>query len=213
MVADRKNRIKLDGTKGEILENLLSTDLTALELSDILSINESAVRRHLNNLESDGLVESYFEKADKGRPKKYFTLTDGGKKTFPRQIELLLELIIRNIKEEFDEDVSSSLKEKLVNDLIGLFPEVDEDEILERKIEKVVEGSNEMGFYTSYSEEDGSHHLSFRNCAFGDLPKEEARWLCEAHKKVIEELLGGVELQQKSSMVEGDHTCIQRISD
>ncbi|MFP4001021.1 MAG: helix-turn-helix transcriptional regulator [Candidatus Natronoplasma sp.] len=213
MVTGRKKGIKISGTKGEILENLLSKDLTALELSDLLSINESAVRRHLNNLESGGLVNSYFQKADRGRPKKYFSLTDEGKKIFPRQVEHLLDIIIKNIKDEFSEDISSRLKEKMVEDLIDLFPEVDEDEELEKKIEKVVQGSNEVGFYASYSKKNGSYKLKFKNCAFGGLPKEEARWLCELHRRVIGELLEGSEIQQQSSMVDGDKSCVQKVGE
>ncbi|MEF8832642.1 MAG: ArsR family transcriptional regulator [Candidatus Thermoplasmatota archaeon] len=213
MVKGIKSRIQKEDTKGEILENLLSKDLTALDLSEILEINESAVRRHLNKLESDGLINSYFEKADKGRPKKYFTLTDEGKELFPREIELLLELIIKNIQESLDEDTSHRLKENLVENLIDLFPEFDEEDSSEEKIEKVVEGFDELGFYSSYDKEDGSYRISYKNCAFGNLPKDEAYWLCDAHRRVIKKLLDDMNIQQERSMLEGNDSCVQKIGD
>ncbi len=211
MIKRMKSRIQTEDTKGEILENLLSKDLTALDLAEILEINESAVRRHLNKLESDGLIDSYFEKAEKGRPKKYFSLTDEGKRLFPRQIELLLELMIKNIQEGLDEDASLRLEENLVEDLINLFPGFDEKDSMEDKIEKLVKGFDELGFYCSYHEEDDTYRISYRNCAFGNLPKKEAYWLCDIHRKVIKELLDELDIQQERSMLEGDNSCVQRI--
>ena len=213
MIKRIKSKIQTEDTKGEILENLLSKDLTALDLAEILEINESAVRRHLNKLESEGLINSYFEKAEKGRPKKYFTLTDEGKKLFPREIELLLELMIKNIQEDLDEDASLRLEENLVKDLIDLFPEFDEEDTMEDKIEKMVKGFDELGFYCSYQEEDGAYLISYRNCAFGNLPKKEAYWLCEIHKRAIKELLDLQNIQQERSMLEGDNSCIQKIGE
>jgi len=213
MIKRMKSRIQTEDTKGEILENLLSKDLTALDLAEILEINESAVRRHLNKLESDGLINSYFEKAEKGRPKKYFSLTDEGKKLFPREIELLLELMIKNIQEGLDEDVSLRLEEKLVEDLIDLFLEFDEEDTMEDKIEKLVRGFDELGFYCSYQEEDGAYRISYKNCALGNLPKKEAYWLCDIHRKVIKQLLDEIDIQQERSMLEGDNSCVQRIGE
>ncbi len=211
MVKRIKSRIQKEDTKGEILENLLSKDLTALDLAEILEINESAVRRHLNKLESKGLIDSYFEKADKGRPKKYFKLTDEGRELFPREIELLLEHIIKNIEEVLDEDASRNLEEKLVEDLIDLFPETEEEDSTKDKIEKVVEGFDELGFYCSYHEEDGTYRISYRNCAFGNLPKKEANWLCTIHRNVIKELLDERDITQEKSMLEDDNSCVQKI--
>jgi len=208
-----KGRLQTEDTKSEILENLLSKDLTALDLADILSINESAVRRHLNKLESDGLVGSYFERADKGRPKKYFELTEEGEELFPREIELLLGLMIKNIHEVLDEDVSRELEENLVQDLIDRFPEVYEKDDTETKIKKVVKGFDELGFYSSYHEENGTYKISYRNCAFGNLPEKEAYWLCKIHKKVIRKILDDFDLQQEKSMLEGDNSCVQKIGE
>ena len=213
MAKGTESTLQRKDTKGEILENLLSQDLTALDLAEILEINESAVRRHLNRLESDGLIHSYFEKADRGRPKKNFELTEQGEKLFPRETELLLELIIKNIHEVLDKEISRELKEKLVQDLIDRFPEVYEKDDTETKIKKVVKGFDELGFYSSYHEENGTYKISYRNCAFGNLPEKEAYWLCKIHKKVIRKILDDFDLQQEKSMLEGDNSCVQKIGE
>lgn len=213
MTPKAKNRLEANDTKSEILENLLCNDLTALDLSDMLGINESAVRRHLNKLKSSGLVEAYFEKAEKGRPKKYFSITDEGKELFPRQIELLLELVIKNLREEFDEEVTDKLADKLVYDLQQMLPTVYKEEDFDQKIEKIVEGFDELGFYSSFYDTDGQYKVKYRNCAFGNLSSEEAGWLCDIHRRVIEEMLEDPEIEQERSMLEGDKSCVQMIGE
>ncbi len=208
-----KNRKEANDTKSEILENLLSKDLTALDLADILDINESAVRRHMNQLKSNGLVETYFEKAEKGRPKKYFSITDEGKELFPKQIQLLLRLIIKNLRQEFDDDVFDKMANLLVQDLLKKLPDIDERADFREKIESMVQGFDELGFYASYLDNNESHKVRYKNCAFGNLSKEEALWLCNIHQKVIEKMLDHPEIKQEKSMINGDQSCIQRIGE
>ncbi|MEF8873945.1 MAG: ArsR family transcriptional regulator [Candidatus Thermoplasmatota archaeon] len=200
----------IKSTKKTIMEELLGRDLTALDLAEIVGINESAVRRHLSKLESDGFVRTYFEKASKGRPKKYFALTDEGKKVFPKQNELLLNLVIKHLRKTVDEEVLEEISDKIVDDLKEFFLEVD-DVSLEKKVEKVVKNSDELGFYCSYTKDDGSYTLTYENCAFGELPKKQSSWLCSIHRKVLDDILGEADIQQKKSMKEGDKICLQKI--
>lgn len=200
-------------TKANIMEELLKEDLTALNLADILDINESAVRRHLNTLESQGLVTSYFEKASKGRPKKYFELSEEGRKKFPKQSDLLLSLLIKEMKEECYEDRMTKISDDMVEEMKEYFPDVKGDDEFEKKIEDIVNGFDELGFYCSYSRENGSYTIEYRNCAFGNLPKDQASWLCEIHQKLLRELLGDLKIEKKKSRLNGDKICIQKIDE
>ncbi len=192
---------------------LLEEDKTALELADILEINESAVRRHLKDLESEDLVSSYFEKASKGRPKKYFELSEEGKKMFPKQLELLLDLLIKKMREDRGEDFMSKISDEMVEELKEHFPKVKAEKKLDEKIDRIVESFDDLGFYCSYSKENGSYTIKYKNCAFGNLPKEQASWLCEIHQRLLHELIGDLKIEKKKSMLKGDKICIQKIGD
>ncbi len=198
-------------TKADILEELLKEDLTALDLADILEINESAVRRHLNGLESDGLVNSYFKKASKGRPKKYFFLSEEGKKMFPEQSELLLGLLIKEMRYVCSEDKMNDISDDMVEELKEFFPDVKGEDDFERKIEDIVDSFDDLGFYCSYSKQNGSYTIEYKNCAFGNLPKEQASWLCEIHQRLFHELIGDLKIEKKKSMLKGDKICVQKI--
>ncbi len=211
----KRNMIKypLENTRTKILNEMLSRDLTAINLVDILEINESAVRRHLNKLENEGFVESYFEKADKGRPKKFFTITDEGEELFPKETELILNTLIKNMKDQLGKETLEEFSDLVVEDLKEYFPEIEEEEDLENKIAKVVNASDELGFYSSYDRENDHYSIVYENCVFGDLPQEQAAWLCKIHVKIIDDLLGEVDIEQKKSMLEGDKVCLQKIGE
>ncbi|MBS3816163.1 MAG: ArsR family transcriptional regulator [Candidatus Thermoplasmatota archaeon] len=200
-----------ENTRTEILDELLGQDLTAIDIADILSINESAVRRHLNRLEKNGLIDSYFEKASKGRPKKYFEITEEGEKLFPKETELILNILIKSIKDRMDEEELKEIADLVAEELKEYFPEVEEKEDIEKRIEKFVKSSKELGFYSSYSKEEDHYTMKHKNCVFGDLPAEQASWICSIHRKVVSDILGPVDIEQEKSMVEGDKICLQKV--
>jgi predicted ArsR family transcriptional regulator len=58
-------------TKSMILNLLLDSSKTAGEIADKLEIQKSAVRIHLESLQLEQVVRSYFRIERLGRPKKY----------------------------------------------------------------------------------------------------------------------------------------------
>lgn len=71
-------------TKQEILELLLKHgELRAQNLADCLQISPQAIRRHLNELEAEGLVSYTAEVVDMGRPQHIYRLTKKGRDRFP----------------------------------------------------------------------------------------------------------------------------------
>ncbi len=211
MMTEKTLKYPSENTRTEILDELLDRDLTALDIADILGINESAVRRHLNRLEKNGLIDSYFEKASKGRPKKYFEITEEGEKLFPKETELLLNILIKSLRDRMDEKGLKELSDVVAEELKKYFPEVDEEDGLEKRIEKIVKGSDELGFYSSYGKEGDHYTIKHKNCVFGDLPAEQASWICSIHRKVVSDILGSVDIEQEKSMQEGDKICVQKV--
>ena len=70
-------------TKEKILD-LLKKDvsLSVNELTECLHITHMAVRKHLNNLEKDGLIESREMKKPMGRPLQLYSLSKKGERLF-----------------------------------------------------------------------------------------------------------------------------------
>lgn len=71
-------------TKQDILDHLLKQGRsTAQELADSLNISPQAIRRHLKDLEEEGLIEHQVVQARTGRPNYYYQLSREGRSQLP----------------------------------------------------------------------------------------------------------------------------------
>lgn len=73
-------------TKQDILQYLLKGGQgTALELAESLDISPQAIRRHLKDLEGEGLIQYQSVQARMGRPQHIYQLTSLGRDRFPNR--------------------------------------------------------------------------------------------------------------------------------
>jgi len=73
-------------TKDDILQHLLKQgQTTAQELASLLGISPQAIRRHLKDLEQEGLVEHQALRSGLGRPQFYYQLSKKGRGQFPQR--------------------------------------------------------------------------------------------------------------------------------
>lgn len=214
MMTNMLAKIKMPSknTRTEILNYLIGNNLTALQLKDKLGINESGVRRHLQKLENKNLIEHHFVKASKGRPKKYYQLTENGLDLFPKETSLLLNILIKRLEEQLSEEEMENLMKKVGDDLGGYIKPESENEDTEAKLERLVDNFNDLGFLSSYKEDDDGYIIEYRNCIFSDVSKTFARYICGIHKDIMKDVLGeDIDFEQKSSILSGDEICQQKI--
>ena len=57
----------------------------ASRLSDAIGMGEGTIYPLMRRLQSDGLVETYLVESSAGPPRKYYRLTDAGKRSFTSQ--------------------------------------------------------------------------------------------------------------------------------
>src|ERR1043166_1069329 len=89
-------------TKQKIMEILLEGPRSLGEITDKLQIQKSAVRVHLQSLQSEKAVESHFKIERLGRPRKIYSLTENGRELFPRKYDLILSLIQKNYRNKWE---------------------------------------------------------------------------------------------------------------
>jgi len=209
---DIHDNIKLprNDTRTTILTELLGKDMTAIQLMDELEINESAVRKHLKRLEERGLIQHEFRKVKKGRPKKFFKLTDKGAKVFPRREDMFLNIFIRKVVDRFGEKGLHEVLDLVLEELLEYFPKRG-DESLENALNEMVERFNELGFYASLSEDEDGYIIEYKNCVFEEVADELGGEMCRIHRGILSKALGDVEVDNETSQISGDKVCRQRI--
>lgn len=75
-------------TKKEILQHLMKgTQSTALELAESLEISPQAIRRHLKDLQGEGLITYKLATTGMGRPQHIYELTTQGRNCFPHSYD------------------------------------------------------------------------------------------------------------------------------
>src|ERR687884_425784 len=89
------------GLRGEVLVALKKAQpLTAKELADRFGVTPNALRRHLKELEGDGLVRFSRQTHGVGGPRFAYALTDRGEALFPRAYERALTGALEVVRRE-----------------------------------------------------------------------------------------------------------------
>ncbi|CAG9609676.1 hypothetical protein NEOCIP111885_03419 [Pseudoneobacillus rhizosphaerae] len=195
-------------TKEKILNHIKANiQMTVLELSAQLNITEMAVRRHLQVLETDGLLSSFMKKNMTGRPSKVFQLSELGEDFFPKQykqigMDLLQE--INRLDASIINQAIVSRQERLVNRYRGRF----KDKPFIGQINELAKIQSEMGFMAEVNETDSEEVAQIRqsNCPYLEIAKDFPE-ICRNEHKFYEELLHTKNIEKISSLSRGDSCC------
>jgi DeoR family transcriptional regulator, suf operon transcriptional repressor len=149
-------------TKEVILNLLLEGSKTAGEIAGELKIQKSAIRTHLESLQAEQSVRSYFKIEGLGRPRKVYELTERGRELFPRKYDLILSLILQKIEStqghEYMKKIIKSIADNMAHDIHDKIKESSSS--LEESVRILNSVSNELGFMSSFHKEgeDNSNH-------------------------------------------------------
>ncbi|MFO7990759.1 MAG: transcriptional regulator [Thermoplasmata archaeon] len=209
-----KHQVKIpeENTRTRILKLLIGRGMTAIQLKDIIDINESAIRKHLEILERMGLVDHEFKKVKRGRPKKIFSITEEGRDIFPKRTDVLLFAFIKAVRENYGEDALDKILDDVFDEMKGQFEEVKGEKDLQESMKELTNILEDFGFFVEIKKENDHYTIIYKNCVFKDAAKELGSKFCRMHRKLIENALGrDVTITQKKSFLKGDRVCSQLI--
>jgi len=184
-------------TKQAILELLLEGSKTSGEIADKLQIQKSAVRIHLDSMQAQKVVKSYFKIVPLGRPRKIYELTESGRELFPRRYDLILSLIVKKIEEiggrEQLRKIIRSIADDIAADIRERIEKNNGSDNFENSLKMLNSVSIEMGFASSVSKEDNeTYSLVSRNCILHKIALKNQDAICHGlHDRIIQKTLGG----------------------
>ncbi len=205
-------------TKERILELLLGGSKGAREIADKLQIQKSAVRVHLESLQSLGAVRSKFKIEKMGRPKKVYELTEKGREFFPRKYDLFLNLVLEKIAGKKGEGEAREIIEAIAEDIASdIRAKIDktnhQSDDLEESLKIINDASNQMGFASSLEreEKDKSFYIQSKNCILHKVASSNQDIICHGlHDKIISKSLAGnsdARVELKECMALGNEYC------
>jgi DeoR family transcriptional regulator, suf operon transcriptional repressor len=200
-------------TKQLILNLLLESSKTAGEIADKLKIQKSAIRTHLESLQTEQSVRSYFKIERLGRPRKVYELTEIGRELFPRRYDIVLSLILQEIEStkghEYMKKIIESIADNIAYDIHEKIKK--SSSTIEESISILNSVSNELGFMSSFHKEDNNsttYSIISRNCIVHKTAIKHQDAICHGlHDRIIQKSLDGkinAKVQLKECIALGD---------
>lgn len=199
--------------------------LTASELGSTLGLSAAGVRRHLDNMVEDGLAEAVDKRpgatpSGRGRPAKYFRLTDQGRANFGHAYDSLASDALAALREaggaEAVRKFAKARFEKLladvaavgVSDSSGEAGQADPAQI-EEVVARLAQTLDEHGYAATVTTAGGGVQICAHHCPVAHVATEHPE-LCEAEQEVISSLLGK-HVQPLASIADGHGICTTNI--
>lgn len=189
--------------------------ITVNQLAKALSLSAVGVRRHLDGLVADGMVEPVAARRGQGagRPAAGWRLTRTGLEQFPRRYDAFALELLEDLAEEAGPEVVTAVFARRTEKLVGQYQAVlDGVEDPKERVRLVASLRDQAGYLTECtSDGDGAVRLVENNCAVHRLAEQHSA-VCDMELVLFRRVLGpDVEVTRESHTMAGDPVCCYRI--
>ncbi|MUK90010.1 DeoR family transcriptional regulator [Ornithinibacillus sp. L9] len=191
------------------LLNILKKDhkLTIDGIMEYFTISEIAVRRHIHELESQGLIKRNTIKQKIGRPYYTYELTEEGHRTFPNQFDKLPVELLKDLEELQGLDAVKQLLNKRAEREKTYFETELKAEDFDQRIKEVAKIQDEKGYMVEIEKTaDGHYEMKNYNCPISNIASCYKQ-VCDNEKRVFDELFAKSEVIPHSCITKGDNFC------
>jgi predicted ArsR family transcriptional regulator len=202
------------GTRGRITRSVLDHGpSTAADLAERLDLTPAAVRRHLDALVADGVVEAREQRVyghrGRGRPAKVFALTDTGRGFFHHEYDVLAADALRYLAEVAGEDAVMAFARDRVAVLEERYREALAGAPAGERASALARALSADGYAATARRAPGGEQLCQHHCPVAHVA-ERFPQLCEAETEVFARLLG-THVQRLATLAHGDGVCTTHV--
>lgn len=198
----------LPSTKKNILQFFLKKgEGTAAQLAKALDLSSQAIRRHLSELEIEGLIKYESVQQGMGRPQHIYQLSQQGKSLFPHRYGDFAVSFINTLVETVGPDGVSKVLEKQWQKKAQEYRDrVGEGSLLERVV-KLAEIRQEEG-YMAELHQKGQQNFIFTeyNCAISEVA-ESYPSVCGHELEMFSAILPDCRVERTHWLNNGEHRC------
>ncbi len=198
------------GTRLKIL-NLLQKkgDSSVSQLSKYLDLASATVRRHLDVLLRDHLVDYHQVRKSLGRPEYAYTLTEEGHEVLPKHYQDLLSSILSELSELTLEETNGHDGKELSNLLFLKMAKRATRSMAEEgyqaRLSALIEILAQRDFLPEVETLDHKIRIHLHNCPFRSVAQSQ-EVICVFDKTLISNMLQ-VPVEQESCIRNGNHSC------
>ncbi|TDF95791.1 helix-turn-helix transcriptional regulator [Paenibacillus piri] len=199
---------EMDVSTRKVILTMLKTkgSLTVSDMAKQLGITEMAVRRHLNTLERDGLIEATLVRQAMGRPTNLYSLTGLADELFPKKYHHLTLDLLGELVSEAGEEQVERLFERRKERLISRYGEQMEGKPLADRVKTLAEIQNANGYMVDWNAaEDGSYVINEHNCPISQVANAYNH-ACQCELMMFKSLLKA-DVERTECLVKGGIKC------
>jgi predicted ArsR family transcriptional regulator len=206
------------GTRARIARLILEHGpVTAAGLSGRLGLTPAAVRRHLDNLLADGMIEARearcYGSRGRGRPARLFAITDAGRSAFEHAYDDLATSALRFLAERAGSGAVAEFARRQVADLESRYRPVVDAAPDALRVQALAEALSADGYAASARAAPavgGGEELCQHHCPVAHVAAEFPQ-LCEAETEAFGRLLG-TPVQRLATISRGDGICTTHVT-
>ncbi|AKK03198.1 helix-turn-helix transcriptional regulator [Corynebacterium epidermidicanis] len=202
-------------TRSDILVALLHHGPSSASfLGEHLGLAAAGVRRHLDILQAEGLIEvtgpRNGSQRGRGRPAKAFALTDAGRSQFGHDYDTLAALALTALRETGGDAAVREFARKRIESIVAdIQPAGATEESIKKTANDLVAAFSRSGYAASASEAGTGVQICQHHCPISHVASEFPE-LCEAEHRAISELIGQ-HVQPLATIVDGHGICTTNI--
>ncbi len=187
---------------------------TASQAGAVLSITMAGAQQNLAKLAVAGLIEAEERKHGRGRPRRYWRLTDSGHGRFPdRHSDLTLELLQATGAVFGDDGMERLIRHREQSTLAAYRVELKSSRSLKDRVRALAELRAREGYMAEWSETKPGKYLLMENhcpiCAAATL----CQGFCRSELEIFQDVLGpGARVERTDHILAGARRCAYRIS-
>lgn len=202
-------------TKQDILQLLMKrSQATAVELATALGITPQAIRRHLKDLEAEGLIAYHSVQLGMGRPQHSYQLSPQGKEKFPKGYgEFALSFLDTLAETVGQEQVSSILRKQWERKAEEYGDRLGQGSLVDRVKNLVAlrQAEGYMAEWYAVENDSNSFILAEHNCAISEVAASFPS-VCGHELEMFAVLLPDCKIERTHWLIDGEHRCGYRIT-
>jgi predicted ArsR family transcriptional regulator len=201
----------MQATKQEIIRLLkMNGGLTTSELTDMLGISATAVRRHLNALEAQGLTCHRIEQRGMGRPSFIYDLKANAADAFTQSYVAFATSILQDLVEMEGDKKPEELFNRRQGRRHQQYITLTEGETLSDRVASLARLMESEGRMTTWQQLDENRFiLREHNCPFYRLT-EKLDYPCRCEISLLRETLKA-KVKRVNHILKGDVACVYKI--
>lgn len=188
----------------------LRGEATIADLTAELKLNAASIRRHLEVMRAEGLVDVRIQRHDVGRPAYVYRLTERGEEMnahYPRLVGRMFRRIAALPAEQESDGrhLITQLFDGVADDIAGAYRSQVTGATIEQRVAETSRALKEEGIVDHWRKDEDGYHLMNTSCPYRTAA-ESSDAPCHADHRVVE-LLVGAPVEQVGRVVDGKPMC------